>query len=141
MKGYPTWFSSKFISYSMFFLILTGMFLIPGVLEIQLEQNVPWRLTGGARLFTTAVHVIVSYFVLMLTGSLWSIHMRREWRRSKKRISGILVGVILILLSISAISLLYSGNDQIQFFSSLGHSILGITFLVIYPIHLYLKSE
>lgn len=141
MKGYPRWYNSYFISATVILLTVSGLVLIPGVLELQLDIVVPWRLSGGARLVGTALHTILSYGSLVLVGSLWSIHMRREWRRRKKVFTGILLTLIFLLLSLTAVSLLYSGSERVQFISTLVHTGLGIVLLFLYLIHLILKKD
>jgi hypothetical protein len=136
MKGYPKWFNARFISFIMGALTISGLILVPGVLETKLEMNVPAKLSGSMRLYGSALHTLISYLSFVLFGSLWSIHMRREWRRHKNIYSGSLLFFFFIVLSLSSIGILYFGNEKLSWYSSVLHTFFGITLPLIYAGHI-----
>lgn len=89
MKGYPKWFSRRFITLLMSILFLSGLFLIPTTLENQLEIQVPWRLEPSSRILVAGTHALFAFIAIALLGALWSIHMRTEWKRGTNRVSGL----------------------------------------------------
>ena len=48
MNSYPNWFR-EFVIAATALLVLTGLLLLPTLLDLKLEWEVPWRLPGGAR--------------------------------------------------------------------------------------------
>ena len=142
MKGYPQWFSKKLIHSIFFITFVSGILLLPIVFEMKLDWNVPWRLTGGYRIGTTAIHLLAGFFVCAVLGALTTFHMRSGWIRKEKRLSGALLTSLCILLILSCIGILYSGHEGVSFVSSLTHSIIGIVISAIYIVHtLIIKSE
>lgn len=136
MKGYPKWFNTVLISLIMGILTMSGLILVPGVLETKLEMGVPVRLSGDLRLYGSAFHTLISYLSLVLLGSLWSIHMRREWRRHKNIYSGSLLVFFFIVLGLSAIGILYFGNEKLSLYSSTLHMFFGIALPLTYAGHI-----
>lgn len=136
MKGYPHWFNAKFISIFIGVLFFSGVVLVPGVLEMKFEMDVPARLSGSLRVYVTALHTLISYLSLVLLGSLWSIHMRREWRRRKHIHSGSLLFIFFIVLGLSAIGILYFGNEKLSLFSSILHMFFGVALPIAYAGHI-----
>lgn len=136
MKGYPKWFNANFISLFMGALTISGFILVPGVLKTKFEMDVPVRLSGGMRLYGSAFHTLVSYLSLVLLGSLWSIHMRREWRRHKNIYSGSALLFFFIVLGLSAVGLLYFGSEKLSLYSSVLHTFFGIALPLTYAGHI-----
>lgn len=136
MKGYPNWFNARFISLFMGALTISGFILIPGTLETKLELDMPAKLSGNIRLYASALHTLISYLSLILLGSLWSIHMRREWRRHKNKFSGSLLFLLFIVLGLSAVGILYFGSEKLSLFSSVLHMFFGILLPLTYAGHI-----
>lgn len=141
MKGYPQWFSKNLIHSVLFITFVSGLILLPTTLEMKLAWTVPWRATEGYRISTTAIHLLAGFFVCSILGALSTLHMRSGWIRKEKRWSGAMLTSLCILLILSSIGILYSGNESVSFVSSLTHSTIGIIISVIYLIHtLIIKS-
>lgn len=136
MKGYPKWFNARFISLFMGGLTISGLILVPGTLETKLEMDIPAKLSGSIRLYASALHTLLSYSSLVLLGALWSIHMRREWRRHKNIYSGSLLLFFFIALGLSAVGILYFGNEKLSLYSSVLHMFFGIALPLTYAGHI-----
>ena len=133
MKGYPRWFSVRFVVLVMMLVFVTGALLIPTALEMRVDIEVPWRLKGAQQVIGTAVHVAAGGFSLLLLGALWSFHMRQGWQKKLRRMSGILLTGFFGVLSASALSILYSGNETALSISSFVHmaggGVVGLFFV------------
>ncbi|TNE60869.1 MAG: hypothetical protein EP335_17675 [Alphaproteobacteria bacterium] len=125
MKGYPRHFT-RVVVLTAIGLFVTGLLLVPSMLDFRLEMNVPWRLDADGRLVTVAAHAFVAFFMLMLAGSLWSIHMRAGWRKRRHRTSGTILATSLALMAATGIGIYYLGDEDLSLWSSLVHTGLGL---------------
>ncbi|KQV54004.1 MULTISPECIES: hypothetical protein [unclassified Duganella] len=128
MKGYPHWFLRALIG-AMLLMLATGLLLAPGTLVMRAEMDLPWRLPGGARVYTAMLHAAGGFGLAAFTGSLWSLHMRAGWRRRKHRGSGLFLGSLLVLLCMSAVAVYYLGEEQAGTIAALLHLLLGVVLL------------
>ena len=80
MKGYPRHFV-KVIYATVLGLCASGLLLAPTTLDLRLDISMPWRLPGDERQLVAALHVVLSYFIVIIGGALWHVHMRVGWRR------------------------------------------------------------
>ena len=141
MKGYPKWFSRRFISLNLSFLFFTGFLLIPITLDLQLGWEVPWHLSGEPRVMVTALHAFFSFASLVMVGSLASIHMRQGWKRRLRRTSGISLVGSFVLLTLTALGIYYFGNEQLSLIARLTHMALGISLPLLYVLHMSLRRR
>lgn len=141
MKGYPKWLNGSFIKLFYLSLILSGALLIPTLLEFKLEISVPWRLKTPTRDVVAYIHYILGTCSLILIGSLWSIHMRREWRRKEKRFSGTILALLHIFLFITSSGILYLGNEEYSNIASTLHFIFSLLFIMIILIHFFFSGK
>lgn len=125
MTGYPKWFTSVLWWVSVL-LLATGLLLIPTVLDMRLEWDVPWRLDGDQRVYVAAAHVVVAFVLIWITGALWTVHVRYGWRRRRNLLTGALLVGALVVLLLTAAGVLYAGDEALSLWSSLGHTILGL---------------
>ena len=135
MKGYPVWFTRRFLVFLGLSLFSTGLLLLPTVIDLKLMIDVPWKLLTGQRKFVVFVHVLIGFCVIFIMGSLWSIHFRRHWKKKNK--SGISLIVIVFLLMITSVLILYIGDKLISDYSSIVHGTLGLLLPVMFSIHMY----
>lgn len=140
MKGYPKWFSPIRIKIFFFILTLSGLLLLPTFLEFKFELSIPWRLSTPQRNFVSYFHYLLGMLSLFLISSLWSIHMRREWRRKLKRISGSILCIVSLLLFFTSSGILYLGDETLSNYASITHTALGFIFILILVIH-FLKPK
>ncbi len=141
MKGYPKWFSVTMITTLMSLLMITGYLLAPTTLELKLQWALPWRLGVEQRTFVAAAHAIMALVIFSLMGSLWTLHMRQEWKRGESRFSGIGMVASLALLGLTGVGIYYFGDEKLSQFSSLSHLGLGIWLTIVYFAHVFLNRR
>lgn len=127
MKGYPTWFLPLLVV--IFGLMLaTGCLLAPTTLLLHAEILLAWRLPGAGRVLAAALHMAGGFVLLLLVGALWSVHMRSGWYRRRQRRSGLLLVVVLGGLALTALGVLYLGDEALASAAALLHLGLGLAF-------------
>ena len=125
MKGYPGWFLRTLVA-ALLLVFVTGLLLAPTTLALRGELDLPWRLPGSGRVLTAALHAAGSFALLLLMGALWSVHMRSGWRRRRQRASGLVLGLMLLVLAASAVAVYYLGDDTLGAVSSFLHLGTGL---------------
>lgn len=135
MKGYPQWFSVRFIFALVFVLFLTGVFLTPTTLEFRMQWDMIWRLTSDQRLLVVALHVGASFVMMLVIGALWSVHMRRGWRIRRHYRSGILLVSLWIFLMVSGLGIYYVSNEKGLLITSLIHLLAGYLVFIVFFFH------
>lgn len=135
MKGYPDWFP-KTIIITVVLLSVTGCLLIPTMLDFRLEWDIPWKLSGKQHVSVAALHVMLSYFILILMGSLWRIHMRIGLRIKENRGTGFIIVSILTVLTITGIGIFYLGNKQLSVTASIVHLLAGVLIPLFFFYHI-----
>ncbi|MCE9686374.1 hypothetical protein LZP73_09130 [Shewanella sp. AS16] len=136
LSGYPNWFFWLIITATAT-ATLTGLFMLPWVLEFKLQWDPGVELAPGLRLPAVVMHVFFGWLLLMLLGALWHSHIRAGWRKRNNHHSGLLMSFSLLLLALSGIGLYYLGSEQGQLFASLLHSSLGLTLFSGFLWHYY----
>lgn len=130
MKGYPRWFVPLLVG-ALLLMLGTGLLLTPTTLALRTEFALPWRLPGPGRVLVAALHAAGGFMLLLVVGALWSVHMRSGWRRHRQRASGLLVGVLLLVLTASAIAVYYIGDETLGTVAALVH--LGVGLVLVGP--------
>lgn len=125
MKGYPRWFVPALLS-ALLLMFATGLLLAPGTLTQHTGIEIPWRLPATARVWLAALHAAGGFALMLLLGALWSVHMRAGWRRRQQRASGLLLGLMMLLLAISAVAIYYLGDEALGSTAALLHLANGI---------------
>ena len=123
MKGYVRGFP-KVLWTSLAVLLFSGLVLVPGALELRAEIDVPWRLPGGSRLVTAAIHALAAFAFCGVLGSLAVIHMRAGWRRKKNRGSGVTLAAFMTALVATGWGVYYAG-ERYASVVSIAHMVLG----------------
>ncbi|RZI83608.1 MAG: hypothetical protein EOP38_12075 [Rubrivivax sp.] len=111
MKGYPKWFI-KALALVTLLVFITGGLLAPTTLVLRAEIDMV-RLPGSARVLSAALHAAGGFLMALFIGALWSVHMRSGWRRRRQRASGLLLGLMLTLLMVSAVGIYYLGEETL----------------------------
>lgn len=124
MKAYPRWFLPSLVA-SFVALALSGFLLVPTALEFRLGFDVVWRLPGEQRLWVAAAHSALSLTMCAFVGALWSVHMRVGWRSRRHLVSGLSTVTVLIGAALTAIGLLYFGNETSLLSASVLHTLIG----------------
>lgn len=141
MKGYPAWFSRYFIISVVALMFLSGILLAPMTLENRLSWSVLWRFDPSWRIGVSALHTAIGFLTFGVLGALWAIHMRVEWKKIEHRTSGIALTVAFLLLGLTAVGILYSGNEGLLTTAALSHLIIGILVIVFFIWHLAVKAS
>lgn len=81
------------------------------------------------------VHAVGAYGFLFVAGSLVSVHIPIGWRLGHNRTSGVMLCIIGIVLSLSALGLYYVGNEALRGWLSQLHWIVGLGFVPALLIH------
>lgn len=131
MKGYPRWFLPALLA-ALQLMFITGILLAPTTLALRADIGVPWRLPGTARVLTAALHAAGGFALMLLTGALWSQHMRTGWRRRRQRASGLVLALLLLLLAASAVAVYYLGDETLARAAAFTH--LGAGLLLAGPL-------
>lgn len=129
-KGFYTWLSATLI-----ILALSGLLLIPTVLDLQLFWDVPWRLEISQRLYVAAIHVVAGLVLFLFIGALWAVHMRRGWRLSRNRLSGSTLVALMAVLGLTGIGIYYLGGEFSSFAASISHTVLGLVAMLAFTVH------
>jgi hypothetical protein len=134
MKGYPRGFLWSLVVTSIG-LAASGVLLIPSALELRFGWDVPWRPTGGQRLWLTALHSSAALATCAFAGALWSIHMRSGWRAKRHLPSGSATAALLAGAVITAPAVLYLGNESWLDAASAGHILFGVACVGVGTLH------
>ena len=134
MKGYPSWFVSALLG-GLLLVFVSGCLLAPTTLVMRLDAELAWRLPGAGRVLVAALHAGAGLAVIMLLGSLWTVHMRANWRRGRQRTSGAALGAMLLLLAASAVGVYYLGDDALGTAAALLHLGVGVALAVPFGWH------
>lgn len=124
MKGYPRHFV-KVIYATVLGLCASGLLLAPTTLDLRLDMSVPWRLPGGERTLIAALHVVLSYFMVILGGALWHVHMRVGWRRRMNLWAGGALLLALLVLSGTGVAIFYVGGELAACYVAVAHLLIG----------------
>ena len=134
MKAYPRTFLAWF--WSLLALIaITGLVLLPGMLALRLEWDVPDRWLPPARVTWAAAHGLLAFLTLMLFGSLLPLHVRHGLRQRKNRGTGIALCTLGALVVLSGYLLYYFAPDTLRPALGWTHSGVGVAMVVLAAFH------
>lgn len=134
LSGYPNWFHHLLLVVAVL-VSVTGLLMLPTMMEFKLDWDVVWRLSGEQRLTTAGIHTLASWLLLMQVGALWHAHMRAGWRKRLNRISGVATVCMILGLTLSAAGLFYLGAEEAQLAAALVHSGLGVSVIGLFAFH------
>lgn len=134
MGGYPRGFLST-LWWLLALILLSGLLLLPGALELRLEWDLRWQLPGGSRIAAAAVHALLAFMLSAAFGALGPLHMRSGWKRRQNRWTGIALICGFVLLTLSALGLYYVADETASRLLSLLHWILGLAATLPLAIH------
>lgn len=75
---------------------------------------------------------------LVIFGVIWRVHILRGWQLRKNVLSGAVVLLVFLLLTITGWAIYYSGSDQVQRASAEWHTGLGLAVSFILFLHVLL---
>ncbi|MDX1914350.1 MAG: hypothetical protein SFU55_02100 [Methylophilus sp.] len=116
-------------------LFVTGMMLAPTTLALKLEWSVPWRLSSDWHIGMSAMHVTFSFMTLMYIGALWTIHMRSGWGKRKNQITGLIMLLIFLTLTLTGLGIYYLGDESLSTYASGIHLIAGLSIPLCFGLH------
>lgn len=135
MKGYPGYFRNV-VYLVIVALTITGLAIIPSALEMRMEWNVPWALSGDSRVAIHALHAVAAFFALFIIGALWVIHIRAGWKRRNNHHSGIAMLLLFAALFLSGIGLYYAGEEALGRLSVIAHLLTGLALPLAFTAHI-----
>ena len=98
-------------------LLLDRFVRIPGEFGAEHHEAEHWALVA---------HGVVAYVFLVVAGSLIPVHIKPGWSLGRNRSSGSALGGTLLLLSLSALGLYYTADDDARTWISIAHWSLGL---------------
>ncbi|MEZ5559730.1 MAG: hypothetical protein R3E86_14450 [Pseudomonadales bacterium] len=136
LAGYPRWFHPVLLGI-LALLFGTGIALVPPMLDMRLDMDVPWQLDAGTRLACAVWHAAAAFVAVGLSGALLAIHTRIGWRRRLNRISGTALLALMVILLSTGLGLYYAGAEAWILASSAAHAGLGILSAPVFVWHLF----
>lgn len=134
MKSYPRRFLPALLA-TFGALAASGLLLVPTMLELRFGWDVVWRLAGEQRLWIATLHSALALLMCCFAGALWSIHMRVGWRSRRHLVSGFATTGLLAATALTALGVLYCGDEFSLLTSSALHTVLGLTAVIIGVAH------
>jgi hypothetical protein len=134
MRGYPRWFP-RLLGATVAVLGVTGLLLGTNTLEMRAGIEIGWHVAEAARTWSSALHALAGFVMMMFCGALWSIHMRAGWHRRQHRRSGLALALLLAGLALSAVGIYYSGDSTLADALSYGHLTAGLVLMALLGWH------
>lgn len=134
MKTYPGYFRPA-LHAVMWNVLLSGLALLPGAIHMRWEWSVPWHLSSGTRVWVAAWHAASFMAMLMLTGAVWTVHVRAGWVRRENIVSGVGLLAAFGLLALSGLGLYYAGGETLPVWSLAAHLGAGGLAVLFYVWH------
>jgi hypothetical protein len=134
MKAYPTHFLGWFWSV-LALLALTGLALVPGMLALRFEWDVPEGLMINGRLFWAGAHGLLAFAALLLFGGLLPLHVRHGLRQRNNRLTGISLLATLPLLVLTGWGIYYLSNELLARWTSAAHVLVALPIAAILAWH------
>ena len=134
MKGYPA-FVHSLTWILMLGLLVSGLLILPGMLDLKFEIDVPFRLRGEWTLVMAALHTLFAFLTIGLIGALLPVHIRLNLRRHIKRLSGFTLLGATLLLILTALGIYYFGDEDLSHMSSLIHTVVGLGMGLVFVLH------
>ena len=134
MKAYPrsylAWFWSVLV-----LLAVTGIALVPGMLALRFEWEVPSAWMPGGRVLWAAAHGLLAFCTLLLLGSLLPLHVRHGLKQRKNRSTGITMLWTLPVLILSGWGVYYIDNEVAARYTSALHVLIAVPISVVVGYH------
>jgi cation transport ATPase len=110
MKAYPHRFVPS-LWWLAWLLLASGLLLVPGMLALRLEWDVPdtWI---GPRSWYAAAHGMLAFISLLFMGALLAIHVRHGLRQKHSRKSGLTLLFVLPLPVLTGWGIYYIANEH-----------------------------
>lgn len=137
MKAYPPGFLKVFW-WVLAILFVSGLLLLPGMLELRLGWALPSALKWDARVWWAALHGLAAFAALLAIGALLPLHVRSGLRRGKNLKSGIGVLAVVGGLALTGWLIYYVSDERFGAWASVVHCIVGMGAALLVAVHVIL---
>ena len=134
MKGYPQWFPTVLLG-CIAVVTISGYALVPHSLFLNFDFDVTDPFSSATIQTITVTHGVSAYFVAILFGSVWTIHIHHGWNRKRHRVSGLSLALALVALIASGLGLYYFAEQEQRNMAILVHLVIGLLLPLFYLIH------
>ena len=117
-----------------------GLLVVTGVAWLILDRWV--RIEGDfgpqhhpAEHVMLILHGVAAYALLIVAGALIPVHIKVGWSIRRNFVSGVSVGVLLIVMSLTALGLYYLSSEGLRGVASVAHWLVGIVAVPALIIH------
>lgn len=125
MKAYPASFLQVFWWVAAV-LVVSGLALLPNMLEVRLEWTLPFTMPSGSRVWLGALHALFAFGALIVFGALIPLHVRNGLRGGKHLKSGVALLAIVFGLPLTALGIYYLSNESMSKLASIVHVVFGV---------------
>lgn len=140
MKAYPHTFVMVFW-WVLVLLFISGLLLLPGMLELRLEWEIPAALHFGSRVVLAALHGLFAFATVAVLGALVPLHIRSGWRRRKHVRSGIAVLSLMLALALTGWGIYYLADERWAVSTSVAHVLIGLGVVVLLTLHVVIAKR
>ena len=136
MKAYPRWFLPGLVT-TLLLALVTGLLLGDNTLALRADMALPlpWHYPAGGHVPAAALHALGGFTAVLLLGALWSVHMRANWHRRRKRASGLVLALLLLLLAVTAVAVYYLGDETAANAAAFLHLGAGVVVVPMFAWH------
>jgi hypothetical protein len=134
VKAYPRSFVVWFWAL-LALLAVTGLALVPGMLALRLEWEVPEQWMPQGRVIWAALHGLLAFGSLLLLGSLLPLHVRHGLRQRRNRGTGIALLSTWPVLLLTGWGIYYVSNELLARWTSVAHSLIALPISVFLGVH------
>jgi heme A synthase len=141
MKAYPHYFL-KIFWWTQTLLAASGLLLLPGMLVLRLEWDIPDAVALiDSRVMLAALHGLLAFIGLLVLGALLPIHVRHGLRQRKNKRSGITLLSVIATLILSGWGIYYLADEQWSRWTSVLHVITALVVMLTLTIHVLLAKN
>jgi hypothetical protein len=134
VKAYPSWFLMVlWVCFGL--LAVSGVLLIPGMLELRLEMEVPDAWLPAARVRWAALHGFAAFAGVMAIGTLLPLHVRHGLRQRRSRVTGIALLCLWAVVIVSGWGIYYLIDELWSLWSSLTHTVIALVLIFMLTVH------
>jgi hypothetical protein len=87
------------------------------------------------------IHGAATMAILPIAGAAVALHVVDAWREGRNRLSGLILGATVVILTVSGYGLYYVGGESLRGVASLSHWVVGLALPVIFGAHAWLARR
>jgi heme A synthase len=140
MKAYPRAFLKVFW-WVQAVLAVSGLLLLPGMLALRLEREVPFEWLMNSRVVLAATHGFLAFISLLVLGALLPVHVRHSLRQHNNKRSGITLLCVFALLMLTGWGIYYLADEQWSLWASLLHVLTGLLVAAAMAVHVVMARQ